>query len=332
MSVLIHKTGIQASIQDLGRRGYQRWGIPIGGVMDEVAAKLANLICENSIHAPVIEFTLQGAQLEFTDAHKIALTGGGSQVIINGNPAPMNQLLIVEKGAILTLQPNPLGCRTYLAVQGGFVANRELDSASTYQHAGLGGINGKNLAPHEVLEVQKINTGSALPDNAPEKYALQAGTSLGLIGKGFSSEGPQVSITNPALQAKEVWIDACKGPEWDWFDEDSQQAFFSASWKIDAQSNRMGYRLKNVLLKKTTNKELISTPVTRGIIQVTPDGNPLLLMADAQTIGGYPRIARVCPADLSILGQCAPGYIVHFNCIDELTSLKKKSDVLANGY
>ena len=330
MSFWIHKPGIQASIQDLGRIGYQHWGIPVGGAMDEYAAQLGNLICQNPKDAAVIEFTLHGALLELTETHSIALTGGGCRVMINGELAPMNQRLLVKKGSTLLMQPSPLGCRTYLAVTGGFTGNKELGSFSTYQPASLGGTNGRSLAANELLHVQEINNNSLLTENIPDQFLHQTKSRNSNGSKGFNTEGPQISISNPALISKEVWIDACKGPEWEWFDEISQESFFDSPWKIDPQSNRMGYRLKNSPLKKILEKELVSTPVTRGIIQVTPDGNPLLLMADAQTIGGYPRIARVSAADLFILAQCAPGYIVHFNCIDDITSLNKKSNGLAN--
>ena len=330
MSIRIHKPGVQASIQDLGRKGFQHWGIPVGGVMDENAAKLANVLCENPIEAALIEFTLHGGVLEFTDHHRIALSGGGCRITINGHEVPMNQLLSVEQGGIMKMQPSPLGCRTYLAIEGGFDVMNELGSVATYLPAALGGIYGRNLLANDVLPVKKqtqVNRPSLEPT---EILHQQSAAKANSNSKGFLMESPQVSIVNQALATREVWIDACQGPEWDWFDTKSQEAFFSVPWKIDAQSNRMGYRLYNTPLDKIITKELISTPVTRGIIQVTADGTPLLLMADAQTIGGYPRIARVCPADLSILAQCSPGYTVHFKLISNEASLQKSAHALSN--
>ena len=127
----------------------------------------------------------------------------------------------------------------------------------------------------------------------------------------------QINIDNPALEKNEIAIRCHKGPEWEWFDNATQSQLVKENWRISPQSNRMGYQLQGspLLLKEKT--ELISTAVMPGIIQVTPSGMPIILGADAQTIGGYPRIARVHTPDMSILGQCRPGILLRFQLLDK---------------
>jgi len=293
MSLFIHKTGVQALIQDRGRVGYRHLGIPASGPMDSYSFELAQLLCGNSGQEALIEFTLHGAIIEFEKATVIALTGGGATATINNKSILYNIAHVVKAGDTLKLSPSEFGCRTYLAIQGGLKVNAELGSCATYVPAQIGGIEGRALKAGDRIEfADEINNHR-------------------------TAENILIQIKNPALELNEIPIRIHKGPEWGWFDNAAQSQLIKEKWRIGPQSNRMGYQLQGspLLLKEKT--ELISTAVMPGIIQVTPSGMPIILGADAQTIGGYPRIARVHTPDLSIIGQCRPGVFLQFQLFDQ---------------
>ena len=308
MSITIIKPGISCSIQDLGRWGYQQFGVPIGGAMDTIAATTANRVCGNDDDEAVLECTLHGLEMKCNETLSFALTGGGAKITINGVAVAYNRLIKVVAGSILKLHPDPIGCRTYIAIACGLKIEKELGSASTYASSQLGGYKGRNLEAGDEL---------ALKQNYIETD-LSKDIIINEDGFGISKWKAQV---NPFPHLQDVVEINCeKGPEWELFDEVSQAQFFNQLFTIAPQSNRMGYRLDGATLSLKEKTELISTAVTRGIIQVTNEGHPIILMADAQTIGGYPRIARVCSKDISQLAQCRPGMRVRFK-INLQTSL-----------
>lgn len=303
MSLLILKPGILASIQDSGRFGYQHWGIPISGVMDILSMQAANLTCGNNPNAPVIECTLHGTSIEFQQLHQFAIAGGGAIATLNDKPISFNKSISADAGDLLQLHPSPNGCRSYLAVAGGFNIEAELNSCSTYALAKLGGINGCYLKAGDIVPILAQEKGI---DNqvvlTPNELSQNKSSHL-LLKK---------ALDNPALTRHQVTIQCYPGPEWDWFSSEAQERFTTHTWGVGNNSNRMGYSLSGPALEKNKKQELISTAVTRGIVQVTPSGMPIILMADAQTIGGYPRIARIAESDLAILAQCRPGYQLNF--------------------
>jgi antagonist of KipI len=308
MSITIIKPGVSCSIQDLGRWGYQQFGVPIGGAMDTISATTANRICGNDDDEAVLECTLHGLEMKCNETISFALTGGGARATINGETVAYNRLIKVVAGSILKLHPDPHGCRTYIAIAGGLKIEKELGSASTYASSLLGGYKGRNLEAGDELALKKNNI-----ETDPSKDII-----INENGFGISKWKAQVTPF-PHLQDV-VEINCEKGPEWELFDVVSQEIFFNQPFTIAPQSNRMGYRLDGVTLSLKEKTELISTAVTRGIIQVTNEGHPIILMADAQTIGGYPRIARVSSKDISPLAQCRPGMRVRFK-INLQTSL-----------
>lgn len=301
MSITIIRPGINCSIQDLGRWGYQQFGVPIGGAMDINAAKTSNRICGNEDNEPVLECTLNGLEIKFNSTITFALSGGGAVAKINGVLVAYNRLIKVISGSILKLQPDPYGCRTYIAIAGGLNIEKELGSASTYVSSQLGGYKGRNLEAGDELVLNKSSVETDLSKDII----------INEDGFGISKWKAQVSEL-PHLQDL-VEITCEKGPEWELFDEVSQEEFFKQTFIIASQSNRMGYRLDGVKLSLKEKTELVSTAVTRGIIQVTNEGHPIILMADAQTIGGYPRIARVSTKAISLLAQCRPGMKIKFS-------------------
>jgi antagonist of KipI len=295
MSITIIKPGISTSIQDLGRWGFQQYGVPIGGVMDRDAAKTANRLCENDDDEAVLECALHGLEIQFKTTVCFALTGGGARATLNGVDVGYNRLIKVIAGSTLKLHPDAYGCRTYIAFAGGMNIKKELGSASTYVASALGGIDGRNIIAGDELKINKDNKN---PHAAKDIVIDQNGF-------GVSKWKAQV---DPLPHVNEVVeISSVPGPEWEMFDETSQVLFTNQTFTIGAQSNRMGYRMEGATLSLKEKTELVSTAVTRGIVQVTNQGHPIILMADAQTIGGYPRIARIASADLSKLAQCRPG-------------------------
>jgi antagonist of KipI len=313
MSVTILKPGIMSSVQDLGRWGFQQHGVPVGGAMDKLSASLANIICGNDEKEAVIEMTLQGTSILFNENTHCAFTGGGCKVYVDDVELPFNRLLFIPAYSIITTQPAATGCRTYLAVAGGWDIPKTMGSASTYVPSGIGGVKGRNLITGDILPFKKRE--QTIPSS-----------SMKLLGNKIHASHWQV----PDVFAHEQYPDivhVLPGPEFDLFQTSSQEKLFESSFTISSQSNRMGYRLEAEKLLMKEKQEMVSTPVASGIIQVTHDGTPIILMADAQTTGGYPRIARVCSADMSKLAQKRPGEKIGFRQINEEESLHRYNEL-----
>jgi antagonist of KipI len=313
MSVTILKPGIMSSVQDLGRWGFQQHGVPVGGAMDKLSASLANMICGNDEKEAVIEITLHGTSFLFSENTYCTFTGGGCKVFVDDVELPFNRLLFIPAFSVITTQPAARGCRTYLAVAGGWDIPKTMGSASTYVPSGIGGIQGRNLITGDILPFKK------------REYTIRS-SSMKLLGDKIQISQWQV----PDLFAHDEdprLIHVVPGPEYDLFDEASRKIFFQTNYTIGLQSNRMGYRLEGEKLLMKEKNEMVSTSVASGIIQVTHDGAPIILMADAQTTGGYPRIARVCSADMSKLAQKRPGEKIKFIQLNEEESVQRYNEL-----
>jgi antagonist of KipI len=316
MSITILKLGIMSSVQDLGRWGFQQFGIPVGGTMDKLSASLANIICGNDENEAVIEMTLHSTSIFFNEDTYCSLTGGGCKAYIDDVELPFNRLLYIPAFSIVTTQPAAKGCRTYLAVAGGFDIPQTMGSTSTYVPSGIGGIQGRNLITGDILHFKKRE----------EDFKT---ASLKVLDKNIHVSLWQVPNLFVHYPDPDV-IHVIPGPEYDLFDEASRITFFQSNYTIGLQSNRMGYRLEGEKLLMKEKNEMVSTPVASGIIQITHDGTPIILMADAQTTGGYPRIARVCSADMSKLAQKRPGEKIRFCQINEEESLQRNNEQKRN--
>ncbi len=303
MSIRLIQAGMQSSLQDGGRNGHQLEGVPAGGAMDTYSFRLANLLSGNPADYAVIEFSGFGATLVPEVNVMIAVCGGGSILMINQIEAPFFRPIFVKAFSIIQMVPSSRGYRSYMAIQGGFKGQFDMGSISTYPTASLGGINGKYLKAGNIIECQVSNDKHMdfpeIPDN--DKFKLRK---WGIAEKCYQH-----------IFSNEIRI--IKGPEWNFFEAKMIDRLLTSAFFVSDQSNRMGYRLEGPGIIPEKREELVSTAVTAGIIQCTPNGGLLLLMADAQTTGGYPRIAKVAAVDIPRCAQLNPGNPFNFHLISQ---------------
>ncbi len=298
MSLLILKSGLYSSVQDQGRWGFQRMGVPVSGCMDKQAASVANMLCGNPKDRAVIEFVMHGAQIRFDEDHLVAFSGSGAVPVSEGKELLLNRAIFVPKNSIIDLRYTDKGCRLYMAVGGGIDTPVIMGSRSAYEPAGAGA---------------KLKAGDALP------VGIRSDITDRMISR-MAHHGVSVAKWGAVELLEEFDTDCIRvlrGPEWEQFNKDSQIKWSSAYYQITHASDRMGYKLSGEPLLLEKREEMISTAVCAGTIQVIPDGSPLILMADAQTTGGYPRIAQVIDADMSICAQKRPGDQVRFREVSE---------------
>ncbi|AXF75254.1 biotin-dependent carboxyltransferase family protein [Erwinia tracheiphila] len=277
----IIRAGISTTLQDAGRCGWRLYGVGSSGVLDRPAMETANLLMGNAPGSAVLEITLGQFCAEFTRDGWIALTGAHCDAVLNEQPVWTGWRSAVKKGQRLTLKMPLRGMRSYLALDGGFAVEPVLDSCSTDVKAGFGGFAGR-----------RIEDGDCLPQSQPERRFTRAAGIRQLL---FSNR-----------------VRAVVGPEYTEFSPESRALFWRSAWQLNPQSNRMGYRLQGSPLIRENPREMLSHGLLPGVVQVPPNGQPIVLMADAQTTGGYLRIACVIEADLYHLAQLRLGEPVHF--------------------
>ena len=311
MRIRIDKAGMMSTLQDKGRWGYLTQGVPISGAMDTLSARVANLALGNPPHVAVIEFTYGGAVLLAETDILIAYAGEGAVVETDARVLPPDRPLYIPSGTELRLTNNPMGSRTYLAVAGGWAVPDVLGSKSTYIAAGFGGYRGRALQTGDVLTAQQSFTdGTAQLCSRLRSKAINY---------------PRWSIAKQLLLPRErKAIQVVPAHEFTWFQGQSVVDFLSAPFTVTIRSNRMGYRLEGPPIRKLEeSRELLSTAVAPGTIQVTGDGNLMLLMADCQTTGGYPRIAQVAAVDMPLCAQLNPGDQIYFHEISRIDAEKQ---------
>lgn len=297
MSLRIIKPGFFTTLQDKGRRGFQSLGVPVSGAMDDESMVKANLLVGNEENAVVIELTLHGAELELKEDALIALCGGGAHVFYDGKELPFNRPINLRRGSTLKFALSLDGCRSYLAVAGGLNVHLALKSASTYTPSKLGGIDGNILKAGDEIHFNSQHT------TLSKKIAASLPITEG------NCSIARWSANKMTLSSKIRFI---QGPEWNWFPKSAQEQLTSTQFSVLPSSNRIGYKLKGEPIQRTSNNELISTAVAKGTVQCTPDGSLIILMSDCQTTGGYPRIASIAAADLSICAQKKIGDTIQF--------------------
>jgi biotin-dependent carboxylase-like uncharacterized protein len=312
MSIEVIKAGVLCLFQDGGRHGFQKLGVPVCGPMDESAHRLANLLVGNDGDAAALEITLLGPKLRFTSPACVALTGADLGARLDGRPLALNRPLVVQAGQVLDFTGGRAGMRGYLSLHGGFDLDPVLDSCSTYLKGGLGGLRGRALNAGDVIESK-----SALP--ADPRFLREAGRRLWDI---------QLYLPARLGLVRRETLRVVKGPHWDLFSEQSARDFVTSGFRISPQSDRMGYRISGPRLAVKKPTQILSEATAFGAVEVPHGGDPIVLMADRQTMGGYPKIAYVVSADLPSLAQSRPGEQVHFNLVslEQAQTLDKARD------
>jgi len=284
VNLLIHDAGPQTTVQDLGRRGSLRVGIPPSGPMDREAFLLANRLVGNADDAAGLECTLIGPRIEFADERWVAVTGADMPVMLNGAEMPRWAGVEVEAGDVLRLGAARSGVRGYLAVSGGIDTPPALGSRATYLRGRLGGFEGRAL-----------RKGDCLP--------------LGPASGGAPAEVHEERIPDYTI---EPTVRVVLGPQDDRFTRRGIAALFDAPYEMTPQSDRMGARLRGARIEHTRGHDIISDGVALGGIQVVGDGQPIVLLADRQSTGGYTKIGTVCSFDIGRAAQVKPGQRLRF--------------------
>jgi antagonist of KipI len=305
MSILVEVPGLLTTLQDLGRRGCQHLGVGPSGVMDEVSHRLGNLLVGNPEAEATLEITLAGPRLRFEADALIALCGGDLSPELEGRPVPLWRPVLVRAGARLQFGRPLAGARCYLAVAGGFQAPRVMNSASTNLAAGFGGFQGRPLKRGDRLETADCprDLYPGLQDHCQrERLAWKA---LDWFAPWFR----ETDFVRPAT------LHVVEGPQWQDLTPASRRDFLATPFMVAPNSDRMGIRLRGEQLILARPLEMLSAGVAMGTIQLPPDGAPILLMADRQTTGGYPRLGEVATVDLPKAAQLAPGETLRFKTI-----------------
>lgn len=282
--IKIIRAGRINSVQDMGRTGFRHLGICQSGALDRSALAIANLLVGNPRDSAAIEFTLGPCELAFTSDTRIALGGADFGATLDGQPLLPWWSVQVRAGQALKLNAARHGMRSYLAVAGGINSAAQLGSRATDLQAGFGGHGGRALTE-----------GDALSAGAPDNPAAAVHKAAAF--------GVRAPSWYDADDTEVLAIRVMPGPEYDLFSAATQKTFWNSSWTLTPQSNRMGFRLSGPELKIKKSGDLLSHGVLPGVIQVPPAGQPIVLMADAQTTGGYPKIGVVIGADLARLAQ-----------------------------
>lgn len=288
MGFVVDNPGIQTTVQDEGRFGSQQFGVSPAGPMDLKSFWIANILVGNPKNEGVLEMTFQGAALTFDEDNIIAVTGGDLGPAVNGNSIPMYQAVLVHAGDRLTFGiTNGNGCRAYLAFAGGLDVPLVMGSKSTLMRNHMGGVDGR-----------KLEKGDRIAFAAPKKEL----------------PGMEARKLTPAVFPKgELTLRVVTGPQDDAFSEEELKKFFWYSAKITNESDRMGCRLeREEPLKHLTDGNILTDGISFGSIQIPPNGQPIIMMADRQTTGGYTKIGTVISVDLPKLAQSMPGYKVRF--------------------
>ena len=303
MSITVLRPGLLTTIQDAGRYGYQKYGVIASGAMDLYGLRLANILVGNPETEAVLEITLAGPALQFNDDRLIAITGGDLSPEVNGFAVPLWRPVYLKKGSVLRFGACKSGCRAYLAVAGGYHIDNVMGSKSTYLRAGIGGFNGRALQASDHLA---LNPPGEQSDRFIQHLGRRPGGAAFTAAEWYASH----SYIREVLPAATVRV--VRGEQFELFDAGSVEQFLQGVFQVSTQSDRMGYRLNGPSMRLKEAAEMISEAVSLGTIQVPPDGNPIILLADRQTAGGYPKIAQVVSGDVDKLAQVKPGGKIRF--------------------
>ena len=279
------KPGLLTTVQDLGRWGFQARGVSVAGPMDSYSHRLANALVRNPADRATLEVTLSGPDLEFDDERVIAVTGAEFEMTLDGRRVPPNEPLTTRARSRLVFARRLRGARAYIAIGGGVLVSPTLGSRATHVMSGMGGLDGRALRAGDRLPLGKARFHHLDASRAGTPMTLPDGGALVRILPGFQRDD---------------------------FSDDAFRALQGAPYRISQDSNRTGFRLEGASIPCRRGTEMISDATPIGAVQIPGAGLPILLMADRQTIGGYPQIATVITADLGLAGQLGPGDTLAF--------------------
>ncbi len=292
MSLLVQKPGILTTVQDLGRTGFRRFGVNPGGAMDRAAARLINILLGNHDNEALIEMHFPSAELHFEANAIFAVGGGDFSPELDGETIENWRPITAKKGNVLRFDGKESGNRAYLAVAGGFRLDKWLGSAGTNLAAQIGGIEGRKLDAGDRLGLGK-----------------KAGTNTSIVSARISASILPIYSRFPTVRI-------LAGSEFLSVDKRGRASLVNQDFSIQNNSNRMGFRLSGEPISLSKPMEMLSSAVSFGTIQLLPDGQLIVLMADHQTTGGYPRVGHVISRDLPLLAQLSAGDKVAFHLIE----------------
>jgi len=286
--------GAFTTVQDLGRYGYQKYGVSICGAMDRFALRVGNLLVGNEEGEAAIEATVIGPKLKILGRMGVAFTGADLSPEVEGKPAPMWRALDVAEGSVLSFGAARSGCRAYLAVSGGIDFPVVMGSRSVHTRSNLGG-SGRALAKGDVIQIKE--TGISNQESGPG------------VRESGSRQLPEEFVP---VYGRQWNVRVVLGPQDDYFTPKGVETFLDGEYRITPQADRMGYRLIGPKIEHKSGPDILTDATPPGSIQVPGDGMPIVLLADGQTSGGYSKIATVISVDLDLLAQARPGDRVRF--------------------
>ncbi|WP_215699080.1 biotin-dependent carboxyltransferase family protein [Clostridium sp. MCC353] len=293
MGIKILTPGMFTTVQDAGRRGYQSSGFSQAGVMDTSSYRAANLLVDNEADEAVLEIMMLGPSIEFGEDEVIAVTGAPVEPQINDRPVSMNRALQVKRGDVLKFGYPKSGRYAYIAFAGGLDVQPVMGSRSTHTKSLLGGFRGGRLEAGALIRLRN-----------PRKR-------LRRMNKRDLSDWKDIYKEEPVKPSSEL-LRVIMGPQEDYYTKEGIKTFLNTEYKIHVDSDRMGYRLEGEPVEAVQGVDIISDGIAFGAVQITPDGMPIIMLADRQTTGGYAKIANVISVDIPRLVQLRTNEKVRF--------------------
>ena len=300
--------GLLTTVQDRGRYGYQRYGVPVSGAMDVFALRVGNLLVGNDEGAAGLEMTVLGPRIRFLTSASIAVTGGDLDPYLDDEPLPMWRSTGASKGSVLTFQGARDGVRSYLAIAGGIDVPIVMESRATYLKAAIGGLEGRALRAADVLRTMPQDPDvESVERTLPHRFVVPT----------YGHQHEMRVVFGPQDKA---------------FTADGIATFLGSEYSVSIHSDRMGYRLEGPRIEHTSGGDVVSDGTPLGAVQVPGDGSPIILLADRGTTGGYTKIATVISTDVDRLAQAMPGDTVRFKSVtveEGLSILRRSESVMA---
>ena len=301
IALRILRSGSQTTVQDSGRPGLRRYGIPSSGAMDQFACQVANLLVGNAPTAAALETLLQGLSLEAIVPTVIAVTGGDLGAELNEQPIPLWTSFPLQPGDHLTFKRRAAGCRAYVAIRGGLAVTEFLGSKSVFTKGGMG----TPLQANDTLPISEVPP-------APHSFRRQLPPKM-----------------RPPLSSESV-IRVILGPQAEAFTAKGVETFLGNEYRISPKSDRQGFRTEGPPVETIRGSDIITDPTPLGAVQVPGDGQPIILLRDGQVTGGYAKIATVISADLDKFGQMSPGDKVRFQAVTREEALHASREARRN--